>query len=171
MNDTRPLSCPRCVLVGGTIHDPANRRDGVVADLWIEDGRIVERPADVSGFARIDVSGLVVMPGGVDLHSHVAGPKVNAGRRIAPHLAGRSPPAVPTIHSTGSLYAALGYTTVFDAAIATGAAGLAHLELADLPILDKGIYLLAADNADVLPAPPRSLSSAASTSALSAASR
>jgi formylmethanofuran dehydrogenase subunit A len=90
------------------------------------------------------------MPGGVDLHSHVAGPKVNAGRRIAPHLAHRHPPAVPTIHTTGALYAALGYTTVFDAAIATAAAGIAHRELNELPILDKGIYLLAADDAAVL---------------------
>ena len=140
------------VLTDGTIHDPLHGRDGVVDDLWVAHGRIIARPTDTAGFTRIDVRGRVVMPGGVDLHSHVAGPKVHAGRRIAPHLAGRSPPAVPTIHSTGSLYAALGYTTVFDAAIATGAAGLAHLELADLPILDKGIYLLAADNADVLAA-------------------
>jgi len=152
MNDARSLPSPRCVLVGGTVHDPANRRDGVVADLWIEDGRIVDRPADPSGFTRIDVAGLVVMPGGVDLHSHVAGPKVNAGRRIAPHLARGRAAAVPTIAATGRLYAALGYTTVFDAAIATGAATMAHMELDDLPILDKGIYLLAGDDADVLEA-------------------
>jgi formylmethanofuran dehydrogenase subunit A len=62
------------------------------------------------------------------------------------------PAAVPTIYSTGALYAALGYTTVFDAAIAMAAARVAHMELADLPILDKGIYLLAADDTDVLAA-------------------
>ena len=142
----------RFVLTGGTVHDPANGRDGVAADIWIENGRIIDRPADPAPFIRIDARGLVVMPGGVDLHSHVAGPKVNAGRRIAPHLAHRHPPAVPTIHSTGALYAALGYTTVFDAAIATAAAGIAHRELDELPILDKGIYLLAADEAAVLDA-------------------
>ena len=142
----------RFLLAGGTIHDPANDRDGGVADIWIEDGRIIAPPAEPSGFARIDASGLVVMPGGVDLHSHVAGPKVNAGRRIAPQLARQRPAAVPTIHATGAAYAALGYTTVFDAAIATAAAGIAHAELADLPILDKGIYLLAADEAPVIAA-------------------
>ena len=147
---TSPSAADQFVLTGGTIHDPANQRDGVVADIWIENGRIIDRPADPTGFARIDTRGLVVMPGGVDLHSHVAGPKVNAGRRIAPHLAHRHPPAVPTIHTTGALYAALGYTTVFDAAIATAAAGIAHRELDELPILDKGIYLLAADDAAVL---------------------
>ena len=149
----------RFVLAGGTLHDPANGHDGVVADLWVEGGRIIEPPADPASFPRIDAAGLVVMPGGVDLHSHVAGPKVAHGRRIAPHLArgrrGDAPAAVPTIHATGALYAALGYTTVFDAAIATSAATIAHAELAELPILDKGIYLLAADQADVLAAAAR----------------
>lgn len=153
---TNTTSPTRVLIAGGKIHDPANQRDGIVADIWIEDGRIVDRPIDPAGFTRIDARGLVVMPGGVDLHSHIAGPKVSAGRRIAPHLARRHPPAVPTIHSTGALYAALGYTTVFDAAIATGAAGIAHLELDELPILDKGIYLLAADDAAVLDALARS---------------
>jgi formylmethanofuran dehydrogenase subunit A len=142
-------------ITGGTIHDPATGRDGVVDDVFVAGGKIVARPADISDFARIDARGLVVMPGGVDLHSHVAGPKVGAGRRIAPHLArnaARAVAAVPTIHATGALYAALGYTTVFDAAIACAAADLAHLELAELPILDRGIYLLAADRADVLAA-------------------
>ena len=150
----------RFVLVGGTIHDPANDRDGIVSDLWVEDGRIVAPPRDPSGFARIDARGLIVMPGGVDLHSHVAGPKVAAGRRIAPQFArgrrGDLPAAVPTIHATGALYAALGYTTVFDAAIATSAARIAHAELAELPILDKGIFLLAADEAATLAALARS---------------
>jgi len=152
-----PTVADALVLAGGTIHDPAHGRDGVVDDIWIENGRIVARPADAAGFRRVDCAGLVVMPGGVDLHSHVAGPKVGAGRRIAPHLARRAgtPAGVPTIHATGAAYAALGYTTVFDAAIATSAAALAHRELAELPILDKGIYLLAADDAAVVDAVDR----------------
>ena len=149
-----PATANRLVLAQGTIHDPATGRDGVIEDIWVEGGTIVPRPAEPRGFHRIDCTGLVVMPGGVDLHSHVAGPKVGFGRRIAPQLARRegAPTAVPTIHATGAAYAALGYTTVFDAAIATSAAAMAHLELADLPILDKGIYLLAADDAAVLAA-------------------
>ena len=122
-----PATADRLVLAQGTIHDPATGRDGVIDDIWIERGTIVPRPADARGFHRIDCTGLVVMPGGVDLHSHVAGPKVGFGRRIAPQLARRegAPAAVPTIHATGAAYAALGYTTVFDAAIATSAAAMA----------------------------------------------
>lgn len=154
MSDPQRSSGGRFVLAGGTIHDPAHGRDGDVGDIWVDGGRIVDRPVDAAGWMRVDAGGLVVMPGGVDLHSHVAGPKVGAGRRIAPHLARRvqRPAAVPTIEATGRLYAALGYTTVFDAAIATSSAAIAHMELAELPILDKGIYLLAADDADVLAA-------------------
>jgi formylmethanofuran dehydrogenase subunit A len=159
MNEAEPASRERFVLSGGTIHDPATGRDGVVADLWVESGRVVSPPADPTGFRRIDVSGQVIMPGGIDLHSHLAGPKVNAGRRIAPQLAagrqGPSAAAVPTIHATGRLYAALGYTTAFDAAIAPAAAAIAHRELAELPILDRGVYLVAADEATVLEAAAR----------------
>jgi formylmethanofuran dehydrogenase subunit A len=137
------------VLRGGRIHDPANGVDGSLGDLWIREGRIVEPQSH--GTREIDLDGLVVMPGGIDLHSHVAGPKVSLGRRMQLPPAG-GPAAVPTIHATGRLYAALGYTIVFDAAIATAAAPLAHLELADLPILDHGIYVLAADDDDVIAA-------------------
>ena len=62
---TNTTSPPRVLIAGGKIHDPANQRDGIVADIWIEDGRIVDRPIDPAGFTRIDARGLVVMPGGV----------------------------------------------------------------------------------------------------------
>ena len=145
------------VLIGGTIHDPTNGHDGTVANIWVESGRIVSPPSDTTRFRHVNVTGLVVMPGGIDLHSHVAGPKVNIGRCMSPqlgvhHRGHDQPSAVPTIHATGSLYASLGYTTVFDAAIPTSAASLAEIELADLPILDKGFYLLAAENTKLLDA-------------------
>ena len=145
------------VLVGGTVHDPRNGIDGKTADIWVESGRIVSTPNHNTRFRHIDATGLIIMPGGVDLHSHIAGPKVNIGRHMSPQLnshrqSDNQPSAVPTSHATGSLYASLGYTTVFDAAIATSAAPLAVMELRDLPILDKGFYLLAADNAELLSA-------------------
>jgi hypothetical protein len=39
----------RFVLCGGTIHDPLHGRDGIVDDIWVEDGRIVAKPADPQG--------------------------------------------------------------------------------------------------------------------------
>ena len=69
-------------LVGGTVYDPANGVDGEVRDLYLVDGRIADTcPPDAR---RLDVSGMVVMPGGVDIHSHVVGGGVNAARRVLP---------------------------------------------------------------------------------------
>src|SRR4051794_4155556 len=120
-------------IAGGTVHDPANGIDGEVRDICIEDGRVV---ADVGSDARIiDARGLVVMPGGVDIHCHVASSSVNLARRLvpeehaadpamAPSLVDGEPLArsgsggtVPTTFTTGYRYAGLGYTTVFDAAV------------------------------------------------------
>jgi formylmethanofuran dehydrogenase subunit A len=121
---------------GGRVFDPAHGVNDVVRDVNIEDGRIVAGlPEDAP---VLDASGLVVMPGGVDLHSHIAGPKVTLGRRLAPGGEGPVPPAP----DTGRLYAQLGYTTAFDAAVPLAGARQAHLELADTPIVDKGFYVV-----------------------------
>ena len=69
-------------IAGGTVYDPANGVDGEVRDICIADGRIV---ADVpAGSPSLDARGMVVMPGGVDIHSHVAGASVNLARRLVP---------------------------------------------------------------------------------------
>jgi formylmethanofuran dehydrogenase subunit A len=149
----------------GTIHDPANGVDGAVRDVWIENGRIIESPADpgIRPTRTIDATGLIVMPGGVDMHCHIAGPKVNSARKLLPEHQRRSRPVaranglrsgiasnVPTTFATGYLYAGLGYTTAFDAAIPPLAARHAHEEFIDTPVIDKGIYILAGNNQYVL---------------------
>ncbi|MEX2286464.1 MAG: formylmethanofuran dehydrogenase subunit A, partial [Planctomycetaceae bacterium] len=67
---------------GGTVYDPRNGVDGQVRDVWVQDGRVVAAPSDPSQRAdkTLDVSGMVVMPGGIDMHCHIAGPKVNTAR-------------------------------------------------------------------------------------------
>jgi formylmethanofuran dehydrogenase subunit A len=60
----------RLRIVGGAVHDPANGVDGEERDVCIEDGRIVASlPA---GTPSLDARGMVVMPGGVDIHAHFA---------------------------------------------------------------------------------------------------
>lgn len=146
---------------GGMIHDPANGIDGQVQDLWIQDGRMVAAPrmAESAATEVIDASGYVIMPGGIDMHCHIAGPKVNSGRKLTPEMARRGRmyhrteitrsgtvgPA-PSTFSTGYLYSGMGYTTAFDAAIPGLLARHAHEEFADTPQIDKGFYLLFGNN-------------------------
>ncbi|HEX6961334.1 MAG TPA: formylmethanofuran dehydrogenase subunit A, partial [Lacipirellula sp.] len=107
----------------------------------------------------LDATGLVVMPGGVDMHCHIAGPKVNTARKMMPDdkRRGRAIPrtattrsgtvgSVPSTFATGYKYAGLGYTTAFDAAVAPLGARHAHHELEDTPCLDKGIFVLMGNN-------------------------
>lgn len=148
-------------IAGGTVHDPINNIDGQVMDIWIKDGKIVAAPIDpdVRPEKVIDASGLVVMPGGVDMHSHIAGPKVNLARKMRPEDKRKAPMihrtpltrsgttgSVPSTFATGYLYAGMGYTTAFDAAIPPLAARHAHEEFHDTPLIDKGFFLLFGNN-------------------------
>ncbi len=145
-------------ITGGTVYDPANAIDGQVRDICIEDGRIVETLPD--GAPALDARGMVVMPGGVDIHSHLASSSCNQARRLLPEEHATDPaPApdlleqfdgarsgtggtLPTTFTTGYRYAGLGYTTVFDAAVAPLMARHSHAELEDTPCVDGGIFVL-----------------------------
>jgi formylmethanofuran dehydrogenase subunit A len=142
-------------ITNGKVYDPKNNINGQIQDICIEDGRIVD---SVIGGRTIDACGMVVMPGGVDMHCHIAGPKVNAARKMRPedHRLDPSPrtaltrsgvgKSVPSTFTTGYRYAALGYTTAFDAAIPPMAARHAHEEFMDIPIIDKGFLVLMGNN-------------------------
>ncbi len=148
-------------ITGGTLYDPANGVDGLVADLWIQDGRIIAAKSDPTAKADriIDASGMVVMPGGVDMHCHIAGPKVNTARKMRPeekrgaNVMRRTKTtrsgtlgSTPSTFATGYLYAGLGYTTAFDAAVPAIGARHAIEEFEDTPIIDKGFFVLMGNN-------------------------
>jgi formylmethanofuran dehydrogenase subunit A len=148
-------------IAGGTVYDPTNGIEGAVRDIWIRDGKIVDAPTDpqLRADRTIDASGLVVMPGGIDMHCHIAGPKVNMARKMRPDDKRQADPvlrtplthsgtmgSVPSTFATGYKYAGLGYTTAFDAAIPPLSARHCHEELEDTPCLDKGFYVLMGNN-------------------------
>ncbi len=134
----------------GTVIDPANGVDQQIQDLWINDGRIVDPPGDLNADRVIDAGGKVVMPGGIDVHCHIAGAKVNAARKLMPERIRSSaddPQAIlMTTEQTGLRYAGLGYTTAFDAAVPAALARQAHMEFEDTPCIDKGMFVLAGNN-------------------------
>jgi formylmethanofuran dehydrogenase subunit A len=143
-------------IAAGRVYDPANGVAGEVRDVCVQDGKIV---ADVPGHARrIDARGTVVMPGGVDIHAHIAGPAVNAARKLAPeeHRAdvlertaitrSGTGGTVPSTFATGYRYALLGYTTVVDAATPPLAARHTLAELRDTPVIDAAFLVLMGNN-------------------------
>jgi formylmethanofuran dehydrogenase subunit A len=143
-------------IASGSVYDPANGVAGEVRDVCLSEGKVVE---DVPAHApRIDARGMVVMPGGVDIHAHIAGPKVNAARRLAPEehradvvdrsavLRSGTGGTVPSTFVTGYRYALLGYTTVVEAATPPLAARHVLAELRDTPIIDAAFLLLMGNN-------------------------
>ncbi len=144
----------------GRVFDPANGIDGAVRDLFIQDGRIVE--ACDSAPEVIDAKGLVVLPGGIDIHTHVASPAVNSARAMRPEdhrtlCCPRRPglrsgvgSTVPSSFATGYMYAGMGYTTVMEAATPPIGTRHTHEELNDIPMVDKGCYLLMGNNEFVM---------------------
>lgn len=147
-------------ITGGKVYDPANGIDGVVKDICVADGRIVPQ---VEGGRSIDASGLVVLPGGVDIHAHVAGAALNFARGMTPESYRRAMKfthtrelraglggTTPTTFATGYLYAAMGWTTVNEAAVPILSARHTHEELRDIPIVDKSCLVLMANNEIVM---------------------
>ena len=152
-------------ITGGRVYDPANGIDGEVRDVRIADGVVVDRFSDevTAGQVRtIDATGMVVMPGGVDIHCHIASSSVNraramAGEEHATHVhhascgrRGGSGIVTPSTFTTGYRYAALGYTTAIEAAVSPSGARQTHLELDDTPNLDAGFLLLVANHQRVI---------------------
>ncbi|SNB78416.1 formylmethanofuran dehydrogenase, subunit A [Arboricoccus pini] len=141
-------------LAGGRVFDPINDVDGEVKDLFIEDGRFVEAHAGKTPDEVRDLSGKVLMAGGIDMHSHIGGGKFNIARMLMAdehrnqvfHENGAcrcgSGEATPSTFQTGYAYAKLGYTMAFEPAMLPANARQAHLEMGDIPILDKGAYAL-----------------------------
>lgn len=140
----------------GKVYDPIHNIDGEIKDICIQDGKVIESvPADSP---CIDAHGMVVMPGGVDIHCHIAGHKVNLARKLQPEdhrhdvqprvgeLRSGTGGTVPSTFATGYRYATLGYTTAMEAAIPPLGARHALEELHDTPVIDKGFYVLLANN-------------------------
>lgn len=143
-------------IVNGKLHDPTNNIDGEIRDICIKNGKIVDSvDADAK---KIDAQGMVIMPGGVDIHCHIAGPKVNLARKLQPEDRRLDPHPgsalmrsgtggiVPSTFATGYRYATLGYTTAMEAAVTPIGARHTLEELHDTPVIDKGFYVLLGNN-------------------------
>ncbi len=142
-------------LTGGTVYDPAEGVDGQQQDIYIRDGRIIGLPQrDELVDQEYDMTGKVIMAGAIDMHTHIGGGKGNIARILLPEDHRADPVirtqltrsgcghAMPSTYVTGYRYAEMGYTSAFEPAVLPVNARQAHMEMADIPILDKGGYVL-----------------------------
>ena len=141
------------------IIDPAHKKEGVVEDIYIRNGKIINKPsADEKITQTYDLTGKIVMAGAIDMHSHIGGGKVNIARMMLPEFRHESRNytepeahictpncshnATPTTTEIGFKYIEMGYTAAFEPAILPINARQAHLEMADVPLIDKGGYAM-----------------------------
>ena len=140
----------------GFVYDPINGVDGERMDIAIKDRKIVEKVNEHKA-RKIVASGMIVMPGGVDIHCHIAGSEVNAGRLLRPEDHFRDFErktsitrsgvgySIPSTFTTGYRYARMGYTTIMNPSMPPLEAKHTHEELSDTPIVDKASYPLLGD--------------------------
>ncbi len=150
----------KILIKNGYVYDPLNKIDGEIMDIAIENGKIVE---SVNGEVKeIDAKNMIVMPGGVDLHSHIAGSKVNTGRLLRPEDHYKDVEkrtdikrsgvgyTIPSTFTTGYRYSEMGYTTVMEAATPPLKTRHTHEELNDMPMIDKACLAVLDNNWIVL---------------------
>ena len=144
------------LIKNGFVYDPINGINGEKMDIAIKNRKIVEKVEEQRA-KIIDATGLTVFPGGVDIHTHIAGAEVNTGRLMRPedHIkdivrktsitrsgVGYS---VPSTFTTGYRYSRMGYTTIMNPSMPPLEAKHTHEELNDTPMLDKASYPLLGD--------------------------
>jgi len=133
----------------GIVIDPKNKVIKEKMDIFVKDGKIVEESEIKKDECKvIDATNKLVVAGGVDMHAHIAGSKINTGRTMRPEemrpvrskankfraTVGRTLLTAPTI---GYEYAKMGYTTAFEAAQPPIGALHTHEELDSIPMVDK----------------------------------
>ncbi|MFX1244764.1 MAG: formylmethanofuran dehydrogenase subunit A [Promethearchaeota archaeon] len=140
------------VIKNGFLIDPKNMIFEV-KDLAIQDGKIVESVNPESA-EIIDAKGRMVVAGGVEIHAHLATPKVDSGRVLRCDQSRMDPytysdicragvwASVPPTFMTGYKYSQMGYTFVTEAASAGLVARHTHEELGEIQPHDKIMFPL-----------------------------
>ena len=142
-------------LKNGVVYDPVHGINGEKRDIYIRDGLITRKPSsNVRINQTYDMKDKIIMSGAIDIHTHIGGGKVNIARMMLPEdhendLVSKTPltrsgcgNAAPSTLTTGYRYAEMGYTACFEPAMLPTNARQAHMEMADIPIVDKGAYAM-----------------------------
>ncbi|MFX1533961.1 MAG: formylmethanofuran dehydrogenase subunit A [Promethearchaeota archaeon] len=143
----------KILIKNGTVYDPINSVNGEKMDIFIKEGRIVE---NFNGDADIiyDADGKIVMPGGIDVHTHIVGANETNARYFRPEdnrrsvspateiLRAESGRCVPNTFATGYRYTKMGYTFLYQPGSPPIKARETQDEMNDVPYVDKTALVL-----------------------------
>ena len=75
-------------IINGKIVDPSQKLDHVVKTIYVNDGIIVNpKKEEIKDYIKTyNAKNMVVMAGGIDIHSHIAGGNVNNARLLMPEI-------------------------------------------------------------------------------------
>ena len=137
-------------LKNANVFDPHNKIFNKKKNILIKDGKIInalEKNEKIN--KSINCKDKIIMPGAIDLHTHIGGGKVNIARLMFPEFHNDYSDSfdttminTPSTLKTGLKYIEMGYTSCFEPALLPINARQAHLEMADIPFVDKGGYAL-----------------------------
>ena len=137
-------------LKSANVYDPSNKIFNRKKNILIKDGKIINRLKDNEKISKtINCKDKIIMPGAIDLHTHIGGGKVNIARMMLPELHSEfsdkydiTANYAPSTLKTGLKYIEMGYTSCFEPALLPINARQAHCEMSDIPFIDKGGYAL-----------------------------
>ncbi len=149
-------------IINGLIYDPSQNLNREKKTIYVKDNKIVDPTENEKKEYDVifDVENMIVMAGGIDIHSHIAGGNVNNARLLMPEIHKnfventlKNRGNLPGRHSrwttdgTGYRYAEMGFTTVVEPAVLPINSFLTQLELEKIPMIDKaGLAILGNDN-------------------------
>ncbi len=137
-------------LKNANVFDPQNKIFNKKKNILVKDGKIVNKIESNEKLSKsINCKDKIVMPGAIDLHTHIGGGKVNIARLMFPEFHDEfldkydtTSITTPSTLKTGLRYIEMGYTSCFEPALLPINARQAHSEMADIPFIDKGGYAL-----------------------------
>ncbi len=137
-------------LLGARLIDPASPLNGELVDIHVADGLIqhvapAKRTLESEDREAHDMQGHFVMAGGIDLHTHIGGGKLNLARLLMEDKSRQAADDKGPLWSsqvTGWKYANMGYTACFEPAMLLSQARATHWQLADTPFIDSGAYVV-----------------------------
>lgn len=148
------------LIKNGFVVDPKNKINEV-KDIAIQDGKIVE-DVNPESAEVVDAIGRMVVAGGVDIHAHLATPKVDSGRVLRCDQSRMDPytysdicragvwASVPPTFMTGYKFSQMGYTFLTEAATAGIVARHTHEELGEIQPHDKIMFPLFGNHVQIM---------------------